>query len=207
MFNSIKVICVCALACAAGFAQETNAGTERPSAGAQRSVSPCKQLVLNFSNEVISIKNSKLPEKEAKARFVDIVNRYVAVENISKFLLAANYKKLTDDEKKKVQKCVTNLMAVRLLAKLPYGSSITTNIKDEKSLPNKHWLVTVEYAVNEKRYEVVFSIFDRQDRLKIFDVVVDKVSASQIQRADIGGNIAKVGFKQFLADFFKTYEH
>ena len=170
-----------------------------------QTLSPYKKFVLNFSNEVINVKNSKLSPADAKARFVDIANRYVAIESISKFLLAANYRKLSEENKEKVQICVRNLMATRLLAELPHGESITTTITDEKTLPHKHWMITVEYFVDGKKYEVVFSIFDTKHGPQIFDVIINGVSASKIQRADIDGNIAEIGFNKFLEKFFATY--
>ena len=170
-----------------------------------QTLSPYKKFVLNFSNEVINVKNSNLSPAEAKARFVDIANRYVATENISKFLLAANYRKLSEENKEKVQICVRNLMATRLLAELPHGESITTTITAEKALPHKHWMITVEYFVDGKKYEVIFSIFDTKHGPQIFDVIINGVSASKIQRADIDGNIAEIGFNKFLEKFFATY--
>lgn len=170
-----------------------------------QTLSPYKKFILNFSNEVINVKNSKLSPAEAKARFVDIANRYVATENISKFLLAANYRKLSEENKEKVQICVRNLMATRLLAELPHGESITTTITAEKALPHKHWMITVEYFVDGKKYEVIFSIFDTKHGPQIFDVIINGVSASKIQRADIDGNIAEIGFNKFLEKFFATY--
>lgn len=171
----------------------------------KQTFSPYKKFVLNFSNEVINVKNSNLSPAEAKARFVDIANRYVATENISKFLLAANYRKLSEENKEKVQICVRNLMATRLLAELPHGESITTTITAEKALPHKHWMITVEYFVDGKKYEVIFSIFDTKHGPQIFDVIINGVSASKIQRADIDGNIAEIGFNKFLEKFFATY--
>ena len=171
----------------------------------KQTFSPYKKFVLNFSNEVINVKNSNLSPAEAKARFVDIANRYVATENISKFLLAANYRKLSEENKEKVQICVRNLMATRLLAELPHGESITTTITAEKALPHKHWMITVEYFVDGKKYEVIFSIFDTKHGPQIFDVIINGVSARKIQRADIDGNIAEIGFNKFLEKFFATY--
>ena len=173
--------------------------------GTKQTFSLYKKFILNFSNEVINVKNSKLSPAEAKARFVDIANRYVAIENISKFLLAANYRKLSDENKEKVQICVRNLMATRLLAELPHGESITTTITAEKALPHKHWMITVEYFVDGKKYEVIFSIFDTKHGPQIFDVIINGVSASKIQRVDIDGNIAEIGFNKFLEKVFATY--
>ena len=173
--------------------------------GTKQTFSLYKKFILNFSNEVINVKNSKLSPADAKARFVDIANRYVAIESISKFLLAANYRKLSDENKEKVQICVRNLMATRLLAELPHGESITTTITAEKALPHKHWMITVEYFVDGKKYEVIFSIFDTKHGPQIFDVIINGVSASKIQRVDIDGNIAEIGFNKFLEKVFATY--
>lgn len=172
---------------------------------ADKTIIAYKKFLLDFSNEVINVKNSKLPPAEAKAQFVDIANRYVAIESISKFLLSANYRKLSEENKKKVQICVRNLMATRLLAELPHGESITTTITDEKKLSDKHRMITVEYFVDGKKYEVIFSIFNTKHGLQVFDAILNGVSASKIQRADIDGNIAEIGFNKFLEKFFTTY--
>ena len=203
----LATVSMCVLFCGTVSVQEAEAKGSQQSSdrSGSKAVSPYKKFVLDFSDEVVNVRNSKLPPAEAKARFVDIANRYVAIENISKFLLAANYRKLSDENKKKVQICVRNLMATRLLAELPHGESITKTITDEKELPNKHWMITVEYFVDGKKYEVVFSIFDRKHGPQIFDVIINGVSASKIQRADIDGNIAEIGFNKFLERFFKTY--
>lgn len=166
---------------------------------------PYANFVADLSREVISVKKSKLSEKEGKERLVAIAKEYVNIESIAKFLLASKYRQLNSDDKQKFIKCVTNLIATRLLAELPHGESIKTTITNVKELPNNHCLVTAQYEVDDREYTVVFSVFNRKSGLKVFDIIIDQVSASKIQRADIDGKIAKDGFKKFLADFFKMY--
>ena len=167
---------------------------------------PYADFVANLSNEVIDVKRSKLSEEVTKIRFIMIAEKFVAIESLAKFFLASKYRTLNNNDKQKFIKCVTNLIATRLLAELPHGEFIKTKITDVKTLPNKHWLVTAEYVIdNTKHYTVVFSVFDRKNGPKIFDIIINEVSASKIQRADIDGKIAKDGFQKFLTEFFNMY--
>ena len=167
---------------------------------------PYADFVVNLSNEVIDVKRSKLSEEVTKIRFIMIAEKFVAIESLAKFFLASKYRTLNNNDKQKFIKCVTNLIATRLLAELPHGEFIKTTITNVKTLPNKHWLVTAEYVIdNTKHYTVVFSVFDRKNGPKVFDIIINEVSASKIQRADIDGKIAKDGFQKFLTDFFHMY--
>lgn len=162
-------------------------------------------VVTAISNEIIAVKKAKLQANESKRRFIEIANKYVSLKGIAKFLLGAKFRTL-GAKKDKFVHCVTNLIATRLLAELPHGDSIKTVITDFKNVSEQHSLVTAEYTVNEQKYKIVFSIFDTNDGPKVFDIILNDVSASQIQRADIYGKIAKDGFDKFLVDFFKMYE-
>ena len=170
---------------------------------------PYAEFVKNFSEEIISVQEEHLTHEQAQQRFVDITNQYIAVENISRFLMGTIYRKKNPEERTKIRKCVLNLLATRLVSELPHGKSTKIEITDVKKIGTgklARWNVYVKYTIDNKKYEVIFHVYDTKSGRKIFDAVKDNVSMKKIQRADIDGKMRNVGENKFLNDFYKKYD-
>lgn len=164
-----------------------------------------KKFITSTSQKVIDTRKSA----SSKSGFAKIAKSCLAIDSICKFFLGPRYKTLSDHQKKQLTLAVINLISERLLKELPYGDSVDTDIKKVKYFSKKHWLVTVIYSVKTKReskkYTVKFSVYNTPTGLLIFDAKTNGVSAGKIQKAEIDGEISKVGFKRFLAKFFQKW--
>lgn len=163
---------------------------------AQENYEPHINLIKALGDSAISTLTShEISEAERKARFEEIFNKSFAVESIAQFVLGPYGRRATPQEKAEFLTLFKKTISDIYSARFKNYDKETFVVSHARSMGKKGVRVFSEIiragappvAVEWKVYE------DKKGTLKIFDVIVERISMSTTQKSEFASIIQKNG--------------
>jgi phospholipid transport system substrate-binding protein len=140
------------------------------------------------------INTSNVESEKVSSEFQDILSTFFATDSISKFILGRNTKMIETDKVEKFARCFINMLVKLYYSEFLKYKNGKFNIINEKKISEKYSIVCSTFSVDGNVYKVNWSVFLIEGKWLIFDVVVNGISATKIQKAGIDEKISR--FKQ-----------
>jgi ABC-type transporter MlaC component len=86
-----------------------------------------------------------------------------------------------------------------------YKTAKFTVVSAREKAKSQYLIETKVSIPGKKETTIIWSVYDKNGEVKIYDAVLDEVSMGQIQRAEICGGIAKNGLQKFMQEFKARY--
>ncbi len=136
-------------------------------------------------------------EAERSQRFRQLLRENFAVKTIAQWVLGRHWKKATDSERTEYLKLFEELLVVTYVSRFSSYSGETLKI-DKTQANGKSDVIVFSSIVRDKSHpplHVDWRVRNRENTLKIVDVIVEGVSMGQTQRSEFASVIRQNGGK------------
>jgi ABC-type transporter MlaC component len=149
------------------------------------------------------------------------------MENIAKFTLGVLNRTLSASERKQFLECFINMLVRFYSSEFAKYKTAVFKVTGSRKVSPKQTIVYSTMKLGNDVKKINWSVFKIDGKVQVYDVIIDGVSMSNIQRADIQGKIngiqiteedkkhiqctdesekgVRAKFKKFLPLFIKDY--
>ncbi len=175
---------VIALACAAALL--------RPGAAAALTTADAEAFVTKVVAELEALINSGASEAEQESRFSDMLMRYAAVPQITRFVMGLTWREMTDAQKAGVQDAFVGYVARVYVGLLDDYKGQTLTVVNSADFGKKGVLVTTRASGERvESAEVEWQVSDRGGSIQLVDLTAEGISMLQTQRQEFAAMLEK----------------
>jgi ABC-type transporter MlaC component len=174
---------------------------------AENSSQLCRDFVKNLANRAIEIINTpQITDDKVLEEFSKIVRANFAVGSMAKFSLGRYGRVLNKAQKKDFLDCFVNMLIKLYVSNFKDYKMAMFSVINVKEKTKSQYLVETKVSIpGRKEIAIMWSIYNKNGEMKIYDAILDEVSMGQIQRAEICGGISEKGLNKFMLEFKNKY--
>lgn len=166
----------------------------------EEGIEQSKKLVSNLCHDALEIISTKnITVEEAEKRFKPLLENNFALSSICKYIFGVQFKNLTEEQKKKCLKGFSRVL-IKAYVKtfLAYkASKIDINVVRVKlgARKDRYIVMSVIKIPGKEDIRLNWSVYYIDKRYLVFDVIVDGVSLSKIQKTLMAERLKANGSK------------
>lgn len=160
-------------------------------------VGPLVQVQESVDSVIATLKDSELGHLEKRSRIRGIIESRFDFETMARRILSSNWKKATQEEKKRFKELFTILLENTYMDRIEAYDNETVKYVKEKMKKNK---AIVETLIVTKSVEIPikYRMIRNSDGWYVYDVVIEEVSLVRNFRSSYREIVKKEGFDGLL---------
>jgi ABC-type transporter MlaC component len=194
-----------AVGCFADADVASGVAAEKSVSDAAYAKSDPRAVVTHLANSAIEIINRHgVTRAQVTSSFMALLRECFSVESIAKSVIGINFRNIDIAKRPAFYECFMNMLVKFYSSRFVEYKKSTFAVKRVMELSKGYrFIVNSELHTGGSVIKVDWSVFVVNGVAKIFDVIIDGVSMSNIQHAGMEGSIRKMGFASFLSNFMK----
>lgn len=146
------------------------------------------------------LKDSKLTPEEKENSYKKFAENLVDSDWVARFILGNYWKNLTDSQRKEFQNLYKEYLLENYMPKLKDYNKDLIIEKIVKQKENIYMVSTKTKDLNDRIVNVDFRVTNKNNELRITDIIPEGISFIGSQRTDINSSINRNGYNKFIEE-------
>ncbi len=161
-----------------------------------------RDFIQNVGEDIVKITSSKSQSKvQIEQKMIDLVDRIIDPDWISRFVLGKYYKTISDQQKARFSDLYRKYMINTYGPKFQnYNVTKFTLLSSEDQ--NSFYLVKCEFVQKDSNtpVSVDFRVKSKDGKISVIDLITEGISLIETQRSEFSSAISQGGAEKFLDD-------
>lgn len=173
-------------------------------------VSEARGFAQKIIDQIEDVINSDKDEASKQQTLINLFEKHVDSDWMGRFVMAANFKKLTQDEKDTFLDVYKDFVVYNYIPRFREYSGEKIIIDDVRQESKKDIVIKTTFETDKSKtgkVSVDFRLRKKNDELKIVDIIGEGISLLSTQRSDFSSAVSMHGPDKFIAMLKKKADY